>query len=143
MELQERYRGSLLGLAVGAALGAILEGSWPGSFPPLEDMGSGGPFHLNLGEWTDDTSMALCLATSLVERQDFDVHDQMERYLRCLKEGYMCSTGRYFGLAGRCSPRCGALSTKETQKIVDRHSASIQLSVLTLFSPRRALFRHQ
>ena len=81
MELRDRYRGSLLGLAVGDALGAPLEGRIPGSFTPLDDMVGAGPFPLKTGEWTDDTSMALCLATSLVERKGFDVRDQMERYL--------------------------------------------------------------
>lgn len=98
MELRDRYRGSLLGLAVGDAVGAILEGRVPGSFTPLEDMVGGGPFGLNPGEWTDDTSMALCLAASLVERKGFDVRDQMERYLRWRKESYMSSTGRCFGI---------------------------------------------
>jgi len=67
MELRDRYRGSLLGLAVGDALGTTLEFSQPGSFAPLEEMVGGGPFALKPGEWTDDTSMALCLAASLVE----------------------------------------------------------------------------
>jgi ADP-ribosyl-[dinitrogen reductase] hydrolase len=96
--VRERYRGSLLGLAVGDAIGASLEGRAPGSFPPLDDMVSAGPFQLNAGEWTDDTSMALCLATSLVERKGFDARDQMERYLRWLNEGYLSSTGRCFGI---------------------------------------------
>jgi len=98
MELRDRYRGSLLGLAVGDALGAPLEGRVPGSFTPLDDMVGTGPFPLKTGEWTDDTSMALCLATSLVERKGFDVRDQMERYLRWRNEGYMSSTGRCFGI---------------------------------------------
>jgi ADP-ribosyl-[dinitrogen reductase] hydrolase len=32
----------------------------------------GGPFNLKPGEWTDDTSMALCLAESLIEKRGFD-----------------------------------------------------------------------
>jgi ADP-ribosyl-[dinitrogen reductase] hydrolase len=39
----------------------------------------GGPFHLKPGEWTDDTSIALCLAESLIEKHAFDAKDQMER----------------------------------------------------------------
>ena len=68
MELRDQYRGSLLGLAVGDALGTTLEFSQPGSFAPVEEMVGGGPFALKPGEWTNDTSMALCLAASLVER---------------------------------------------------------------------------
>jgi ADP-ribosylglycohydrolase len=37
MELIERYRGCLLGLAVGDALGAPLEFRRPGSFTPIDD----------------------------------------------------------------------------------------------------------
>jgi len=39
---------------------------------PLDDMIGGGPFDLLPGQWTDDTSMALCLATSLLECNGFD-----------------------------------------------------------------------
>lgn len=102
-ELRDRYRGSLLGLAVGDAVGTTLEFRAPGSFAPLDDMIGGGPFHLNPGEWTDDTSMALCLAASLVERKSFDARDQMERYIRWRDEGYMSSTGRCFDIGGTVS----------------------------------------
>ena len=103
MKLRERYRGSLLGLAVGDAVGTTLEFRQPGSFKPLEDMVGGGPFHLNPGEWTDDTSMALCLAASLVEQKGFDAHDQMERYLRWRDKGYMSSNGTCFDIGGTVS----------------------------------------
>ncbi len=103
MKLRERYRGSLLGLAVGDAVGTTLEFRQPGSFKPLEDMVGGGPFHLNPGEWTDDTSMALCLAASLVEQKEFDAHDQMERYLRWRDKGYMSSNGTCFDIGGTVS----------------------------------------
>jgi len=103
MELKERYRGSLLGLAVGDAIGTTLEFTEPGSFAPLEEMIGGGPFGLNPGEWTDDTSMALCLAASLVERKGFDARDQMERYVRWRDTGYMSSKGRCFDIGGTVS----------------------------------------
>src|SRR5215472_13688229 len=102
-ELRERYRGSLLGLAVGDAVGTTLEFRPAGSFTPLDDMVGGGPFRLNPGEWTDDTSMALCLAASLVERKGFDARDQMERYLRWRDEGYMSSNGKCFDIGNTVS----------------------------------------
>jgi ADP-ribosyl-[dinitrogen reductase] hydrolase len=92
------YRGSLLGLAVGDAVGTAVEFTAPGSFPPVTEMTGGGPFGLRAGEWTDDTSMALCLAESLVERGDFDPRDQMERYLRWWREGHLASNGRCFDI---------------------------------------------
>lgn len=94
----DRYRGALLGLAVGDAVGTTLEFKAPGSFTPLTDMVGGGPFGLNPGEWTDDTSMALCLAESLLETQGFDPVDQLKRYVRWYREGHLSSTGRCFDI---------------------------------------------
>lgn len=98
MEPIERYRGSLSGLAIGDALGTTLEFKPPGSFSPINDMIGGGPFDLNPGQWTDDTSMALCLAESLIERHAFDPIDQLERYLKWYRTGYMSSTGTLFDI---------------------------------------------
>ncbi|HKN65736.1 MAG TPA: ADP-ribosylglycohydrolase family protein [Gemmatimonadaceae bacterium] len=95
---RERFRGALLGLAVGDAIGTTVEFKPPGSFPPVTDMVGGGPFHLAPGQWTDDTSMALCLAESLLECQGFDARDQMERYVRWWRQGYHSSTGHCFDI---------------------------------------------
>ena len=75
----DRARGALLGLACGDAVGTTAEFLARGSFPLVTDMVGGGPFELQAGQWTDDTSMSLCLATSLIE-QGFDPHHQMELY---------------------------------------------------------------
>jgi ADP-ribosylglycohydrolase len=98
MERVRRYRGSFLGLATGDALGTTLEFKPPGSFKPIRDIVGGGPFRLKPGQWTDDTSMALCLAESLIERKGFDPMDPMERYLRWYREGYLSSTGTCFDI---------------------------------------------
>ena len=63
----------------------------------IADMVGGGPFGLKPGQWTDDTSMALCLAASLAETGRFDPADQMRRYLRWYRQGYMSATGTCFG----------------------------------------------
>lgn len=96
----DRFRGCLLGLAVGDALGTTLEFHAPGTFRPITDIVGGGPFGLLPGQWTDDTSMALCLAESLIERGGFDPVDQLERYLRWYRHGHMSSTGKYFDIGG-------------------------------------------
>jgi len=98
IEKLERYRGCLLGLAAGDALGTTLEFKPSGSFTPITDMVGGGPFRLKPGQWTDDTSMALCLAESLIECRGFDPRDQMERYVRWWKEGHLSSTGSCFDI---------------------------------------------
>jgi ADP-ribosylglycohydrolase len=98
MELSSRYRGCLLGLAIGDAVGTTLEFTQPNSFTPLTDMVGGGPFQLQVGQWTDDTSMALCLAESLIERNGFDPIDQLQRYGRWYRHGHLSSTGVCFDI---------------------------------------------
>ena len=95
---QMRYQGCMIGLAAGDALGTTVEFKSPGSFSPLTDIVGGGPFSLEPGQWTDDTSMALCLAESLIEKKGFDPEDQMGRYCRWYREGYMSSNGRCFDI---------------------------------------------
>jgi ADP-ribosylglycohydrolase len=122
MNSTERYHGCLLGLATGDSLGTTLEFHSPGSFTPLEDMVGGGPFHLRPGEWTDDTSMALCLAESLIEKRGFDPIDQLERYDRWFRAGHLSSTGRCFDIGNTThhalqvyeqthQPYCGSTET--------------------------------
>ena len=96
-DLLHRARGCLLGLACGDAVGTTAEFQPRGTFAALTDMIGGGPFKLLAGQWTDDTSMALCLATSLIEN-GFDLHDQMSRYFRWHTQGYLSSNGRCFDI---------------------------------------------
>ena len=98
MDRRSRYRGALLGLAAGDALGTTVEFTSPGEFEPLTDIVGGGPFRLKPGEWTDDTSMALCLAESLVTRNGFDPVHQLETYVRWYREGHWSVKGRCFDI---------------------------------------------
>ncbi len=98
MELRDRFRGALLGLAVGDALGAPVEGLRSWMFTPVTGMVSGGLHGIEAGQWTDDTSMALCLAESLIEQGGHDPQDQLRRYVMWLDEGHMTSRGRSFGI---------------------------------------------
>lgn len=93
-----RPRACLLGLAIGDALGAPVEFSPPGSFEPVTGYRAGGVFDLEAGQWTDDSSMALCLAESLLERGDLDLSDQLERYWRWYRDGENSINGRCFDI---------------------------------------------
>lgn len=93
-----RFRGALLGLAAGDALGTTIEFQRPGTFTPLTDIVGGGPFGLKPGQWTDDTSLALCLAESLVATGEFQPTDQLERFCRWYRDGHLSPTGRCFDI---------------------------------------------
>jgi ADP-ribosylglycohydrolase len=71
-----RIRGMLLGLALGDALGAAHAHKGPPS-----------------GIWSQHTSLALCLAESLLTVGHCDPRDQMARFLRWQHDGYLSATG--------------------------------------------------
>ncbi|VAW88525.1 ADP-ribosylglycohydrolase family protein [hydrothermal vent metagenome] len=98
--LANRFRGSMLGLAAGDALGTTLEFQKRPASTVVTDIVGGGPFNLDEGQWTDDTSMALCLAHSLLRRRSFDPKDQMELYVSWWQEGAFSSTGKCFDIGG-------------------------------------------
>lgn len=99
----DRYLGCLVGLAVGDAVGTTLEFRRKDSYEHITDMCGGGPFKLDAGQWTDDTSMALCLAHSLVNQSGFDPVDQMNRYCNWFQYGYLSSTGECFDIGATVS----------------------------------------
>lgn len=94
----DRAAGCLVGLACGDAVGTTLEFHEPGSFEPITDMIGGGPFSLEPGQWTDDTSMALCLAESLIHCNGFNAENQMNRYCNWMNYGIPSSTGTAFDI---------------------------------------------
>ncbi len=87
----------LLGLACGDALGTTLEFTERGSQEHHTDIIGGGVFKLNAGEWTDDTSMALCISKSLQE-DGFSLKGQMDNYVKWMRHGYLSSNGRCFDI---------------------------------------------
>jgi ADP-ribosyl-[dinitrogen reductase] hydrolase len=96
-ERKDKAFGSFFGLIVGDALGAAVEFKKRDSFKEVKGMRAGGPHGLDAGFWTDDTSMALCLAESLTENQ-FELEDQLQRYLKWYRDGYLSSTGKCFDI---------------------------------------------
>ncbi|OZM56259.1 ADP-ribosylglycohydrolase [Lottiidibacillus patelloidae] len=103
MDKKDRFLGSMIGLAVGDAVGTTVEFKAPGTFEPINDMVGGGVFNLKPGEWTDDTSMALCLAESLIKCDGFHAKDQLERYVKWEQEGYLSSNGVCFDIGNTVS----------------------------------------
>jgi len=145
----DRFLGCHLGLAVGDAVGTTVEFEARGSFSPLTDMVGGGPFGLEPGQWTDDTSMALCLATSLLKRQGFDARDQMERYCRWENDGYLSSTGACFDIgtttiaALRRYGRTGEPLAGSTDASASGNGSIMRLAPIPLFFyPDQAAVEH-
>lgn len=97
----DKYQGAFIGLAIGDTLGMSVEFEDPKDFEPLTEPIAGGTFDLPLGYWTDDTSMALCLADSLLEKGGYDSFDVMDKYWVWWSDGYRSSTGACFDIGNQ------------------------------------------
>ena len=144
----DRARGCLLGLAVGDALGTALEFAAPGSFSPLTDIVGGGPFDLAPGEWTDDTSMALCLGESLLACGHFDPIDQLQRYVRWRHDGHSSVRGTCFDIGNTVAnalnrfERTGEPYPGETDDFSAGNGSIMRLAPVVIFyagNPRKAI----
>ena len=128
--LLKRIQGSLVGLAIGDALGASVEFR-PNAYMQsnrVTDMQGGGTWGLAAGHWTDDTSMALCLAASLIVKGDFDGYDQMVRYKRWFRNGYLSSTGECFDIGKSTREAILTFETRQQEKfkeISKEHKATV------------------
>lgn len=100
---RDRALGALVGLAVGDAVGTTIEFSAKPEAPVLHDMIGGGPFGLNAGQFTDDTSMALALADSLIHDPGLDPKDLMDRFVSWRDGGAYSCTGRCFDIGSTTS----------------------------------------
>lgn len=106
--LRYRFTGAMLGMAVCDSLTLTSQLRKPGSFAPVSEFLAGGVFDLPAGAWTDDTAMALCLAESLADRDTFDARDQLQRYVRWQREGYLSATGQCVGITASVARALGS-----------------------------------
>ena len=135
--LESGSMGSMLGMAIADSMGHRHEfQDVRYDTITLEDMGvgPGGAFRLQPGQWTDDTSMGLCLADSLIMKKgNYDAHDLMHRFLCWWNYGYNNafrndpSRNHSVGLGGQISGSFYAYisAPKELTESGDRYSSGI------------------
>jgi ADP-ribosyl-[dinitrogen reductase] hydrolase len=118
---KDMVMGCLVGLAVGDAYGTTYEFKSRVQMPSEETLHNslvgGGPFNLQPGDWTDDTSMALCLAESVIEK-GWDPRDQMKRYINWWQQGYNSVTGECFDIGGATRKALGWFNMTEGREFV-------------------------
>jgi ADP-ribosyl-[dinitrogen reductase] hydrolase len=120
MQVKNRLLGSFLGLAVGDAVGTTVEFRARDTFEPVTDMVGKGPFNLPAGYFTDDTSMALCLAESLLEYPLLDRNDLLNRFSKWFREGVNSPTGRCFDIG--TTTRSAIVNWEVTGSVVNNTS---------------------
>mmetsp|Transcript_44654 Transcript_44654/g.126312 ORF Transcript_44654/g.126312 Transcript_44654/m.126312 type:complete len:608 (-) Transcript_44654:233-2056(-) len=123
-----RSMGAMMGMAVGDALGAPFEFlevvdtvDHAGSHFDLDRFipcGAYNRFQMRCGQWTDDSSMGLCLADSLLARDSYDGSDVRVRYHNWWFRGYNNAFGNdarigSVGLGGNVASSLRAMAAGE------------------------------
>ncbi|KAF7169105.1 hypothetical protein CNMCM5623_001913 [Aspergillus felis] len=99
--VQSRIKGSIFGVAVVDALGGPVEFQRRGSFPPVTHFMHNHNFDVPPGTWTDDTSMTLCLAQSLIaSKGNFNPQAAIRNYIEWYENGYLSATDECFDIGG-------------------------------------------
>lgn len=88
---ENRLKGLFIGGIVGDAFGSPYEFKQQGSYTITDQMEYNGVFKIPAGSFTDDSSMMLCLAQSLIDTKGFSASDQMRKYVDWMMTGYMSS----------------------------------------------------
>lgn len=94
-----KAKGAFYGNLIGDALGAPVEFQPRDSFPPVTDMLLCETWDLPAGSFTDDGSMMLCLAASIVNAGGIqDPANVLAHYFAWYAEGYMSVNGNCFDI---------------------------------------------
>ncbi|EAL85011.1 ADP-ribosylglycohydrolase family protein [Aspergillus fumigatus Af293] len=100
--VQSRIKGSIFGVAVVDALGGPVEFQPRGSFIPVTHFIHNDTFDVPPGTWTDDTSMTLCLARSLIaSKGNFIPQAAIRNYVKWHENGYLSATDECFDIGSR------------------------------------------
>ena len=107
---RESVFGGLFGLAAGDALGVPVEfvGRESLSSEPVTGMREGGSHGQPAGTWSDDSSLAFCLAETL-SRGGLDLSDLAKRFVDWLFNGYWTPRGEVFDAGGTTRAAIGHL----------------------------------
>lgn len=97
---REAVASGIFGMAVADAVGvpAEFKSREELRIHPITDMIGGGAHQQVAGTWSDDTSMALCLAFSIAERNGVDADDIMKRFCDWYEKGAYSPHGECFDI---------------------------------------------
>ena len=108
-DLFNRFKGMFWGLVVGDCLGSPIQFSSKDGHPHITEMVPCRIFRTPAGYWTDDSSMAFCVAESLVRLQRYDLKDIANNFVRWYDEGFCSSLEHAFDVGGATADACSQI----------------------------------
>ncbi|MDO5554228.1 MAG: ADP-ribosylglycohydrolase family protein [Planctomycetia bacterium] len=109
-EIRDRMKGLFWGLVVGDCLGSPIQFTTKDGHATITDMVPCKTFHTPAGHWTDDSSLAFCIADSYVRLERYDLRDIAMNFVRWYKEGFWSSMPYAFDIGGATETAIDAIS---------------------------------
>ncbi|MBO4304900.1 MAG: TIGR02452 family protein [Lentisphaeria bacterium] len=91
-----RFKGMFWGLVTGDCLGSPVQFMGKDEHPYITEMVRCASFGTPPGYWTDDSSMAFCVAASFVRLGKYDLADIADNFVRWYRSGFWSSLSRSF-----------------------------------------------
>lgn len=139
MNHNNRCKGAFYGNLIGDALGAPVEFQPRDSYPEVRTMQYCDTYDLPAGSFTDDGSLMLCLAASLVNAGGQDANNQLEHYLAWYRDGYMSVNEECFDI-GRTTQEAlveyantGCLEAKTIDEFQAGNGSVMRLAPIPIF----------
>ena len=95
-DIRNRFKGMFWGLVVGDCLGSPIQFMPKDGHPHITEMVRCDTFNTPPGYWTDDSSMAFCIAESAVRLGRYDLADIANNFVRWRYEGFWSSLPHAF-----------------------------------------------
>ena len=96
----ERMKGMFWGLVVGDCLGSPIQFTQKDNHSYITEMVACHTFRTPPGYWTDDSSMAFCVAESVVRLHRYSLEDISHNFVRWYREGFWSSLDYAFDVGG-------------------------------------------
>lgn len=110
---KDKAIGMFMGLYIGDALGAPLEFMRPHEFDRVTDMIGGGVHSAEIGEWTDDGAMAMCIADAYKVKEKFAPQEIALNFKTWLKTGHFGTRDYRFDIGRTCFESIESMTTEQ------------------------------
>ena len=114
--LFNRFKGMFWGLVVGDCLGSPIQFTSKDGHPHITEMVPCRIFRTPAGYWTDDSSMAFCVAESLVRLQRYDLADIANNFVRWYDKGFWSSLDEAFDVGSATAAACNKIRYRGSLK---------------------------
>ena len=109
-----RFKGMFWGLVVGDCLGSPIQFTGKDNHPFITEMIPCNRFHTPAGYWTDDSSMAFCIAESLERKREYDLRDIANNFVRWYDDGFWSSLTYAFDVGTATATACTSIRNHDT-----------------------------